>query len=142
MNENARTIPVTKPEGCLEDQEVLHAPGRKGDRSLALVLRESDLNRDFTPKDRKELRQAGVFVLEWFTQNDNHLAATPTNSPISLLLRNVPSDRANDPFNNQARNVPQGSPPAAVRRMMGYHALCMLQVPLRDVLSEVQLWPV
>ncbi|MFN9487430.1 MAG: hypothetical protein ACK6BM_12395 [Cyanobacteriota bacterium] len=138
VNENAYPIPLTQPEGCLDDQQVLHAPGRKGDRFLALVVRESDLKRAFTPQERQELRKAGVFVLNWFTEDENNPAATPTSSPITLLLRNVPSGRKHDPFQSQAGNVPAGSPPAVAQRVMGDYAVSIRQVPLRDVLREVR----
>jgi hypothetical protein len=134
VNENAYPIPVTTPNGCLDDQQVLHAPGRQGDAFQALVVRNSDFEQAFTPAERAALRRAGLFVLDWYTEDPADLAATPTSSPITLLMRNVPSGRLRDLFPHQAANVPPGSVPAVAQKVMGPYSVDIQQRPLRELL--------
>lgn len=138
VNENAYPFPVTTPRGCLDDQQVLHAPGRQGDAFQALVVRESDFKQAFTPEERAELRRAGLFLLDWYTEDSADLAATPTSSPITLLLRNVPSGRQRDHFPHQAAKVPAGSEPVEAKRVMGPYWVRSEQLPLRQVLERLR----
>lgn len=138
VNENAYPIPGTTPNGCLDDQDVLHGRNRQGDRFLALVVLRSEYLKQFTPEERQELRQAGVFVLDWFTEDPLNLAATPTTSPITLLLRNVPSGRQRDLFLRQASNVKPGSGPRVAKTIMGEYGVTITRLPFRSILHEVR----
>jgi len=138
VNENAYPIPVTTPNGCLDDQQVLHGPGRSGDRFRALVVRASDLERQLTPAQRLALRQAGIFVLDWFSEDPDNPAATPTSSPITLLLRNVPSGRKPERFRSQAQFVTPGSKPDHAESVMGDYAVRIRRVPLATLAEELR----
>lgn len=138
VNENAFPIPVTTPNGCIDDQQVLHGRDRKGDRYLALVVRRSDYLRELTSEERQELKQAGLFVLDWYTEDPRDLAATPTSSPITLLLRNVPSGRNPDRFLRQSSRVRPGSSPRETALVMGEYGVTVTRLPLNDVMKEVR----